>query len=112
MSPEDSEAWKRPNLEELVDYDPDDLYKLLEARHKDLDEAMGMMEKGLAMLQQSKRGDVPITLEDQFHFILRLFEDIEVLYLSSMVLIFQLKHGVWINGAIDDDKQNSNAGPG
>jgi hypothetical protein len=82
------------------------LYTLLEKRQEDLQEALGLMERGIAMLQNSKQGDKPITLEEQFHFVLRLFESINVLYLSNMALIAQVKKGVRIKGISDLTEKN------
>ena len=76
---------------ELADYDPDNLYDILSKRYEDLTEARAIIEQGIIGLKNSKQGDVPITLEDQLQFLLRLFDDINVLYLSNMVLISKIK---------------------
>jgi hypothetical protein len=80
---------------ELADYDPDNLYDILSKRYEDLTEARAIIEQGIIGLKNSKQGDVPITLEDQLQFLLRLFDDINVLYLSNMVLISKLKKRDW-----------------
>jgi hypothetical protein len=79
----------------LVDYDPNQLYNLLDNRQKDLVEAEAMIVKALAAFKKNRRGDVPISIEDLLQFVLRLFGDINVLYLSNMALIEQFKKGNW-----------------
>jgi hypothetical protein len=47
---------------ELVDYDPDELYDLLENRQRDLVEAEAMIVKALAVFKKNRQGDVPISI--------------------------------------------------
>jgi hypothetical protein len=92
------ESRKKSLDAELEDYDPDELYDLLSKSQIDLEEARSMVEKAIVALGKSKQGDVPITLEDQLQFLLRIFEDLNVLYLSNMVLVSQFKKRDWSDG--------------
>ena len=76
-----------------MDYDPNELYQLLERKQQDLAEAEATIEKALAMFKISKQGNVPINLEELLQFVLRLYGDINVLYLADMALISQFRSG-------------------
>jgi len=89
------ESQKKSRDADLEDYDPDDLYALLSKSQTDLVEASSMIEQAIVALKKNKQGDVPITIEDQLQFLLRIFDDINVLYLSNMVLISQFKKRDW-----------------
>jgi hypothetical protein len=87
---EEPEGGKR-RIDDLVDMDADDLYDLIYKRYLDLNEGRSVVDQVIAMLKNSKAGDVPVTLEDQFEFLRRLFDEINVLYLSNLALIAQFK---------------------
>ena len=89
------ESRRKSRDAELKDYDPDDLYALLSKSQIDLEEGRSMIEKAIIALRKSKQGDVPITLEDQLQFLLRIFDDLNVLYLSNMALVSQFKKRDW-----------------
>jgi hypothetical protein len=96
------ESRKKSRDAELKDYDPDDLYGLLSKSQIDLEEARSMVEKAVIALRKSKHGDVPITLEDQLQFLLRIFDDLNVLYLSNMALVSQFKKRDWSEASSEE----------
>ena len=76
-----------------MDYDPNELYQILDKRQQALAEAEAMIVTALAAFKKNKHGNVPISIEDLLQFVLRLFGDINVLYLANMALIEQFRNG-------------------
>jgi hypothetical protein len=71
-------------------------------RFAELREGHVLLKQMIASLRDSKQGDVPLTIKDKFEFLLKIFDDLDALYLSNMALISQFKQRAQAKPAIDD----------
>jgi hypothetical protein len=77
--------------DDLVAVNAEDIYAMILKRYEELKEGRVVAEDTLAELKAEGHADMPVTIEDQFKFLLRIFDELDMLYIANLMILAQFK---------------------